>query len=94
MRFRTSVRHPVVQPIDGHRNTTACFFTREIDMNLLIRPCLAIALALASTAPFAQSYTPPAGLAAAGAPGESREPLRMVAGPADAKIDYHRARRH
>ncbi|KQP91907.1 MULTISPECIES: hypothetical protein [unclassified Methylobacterium] len=38
-------------------------------MNLLVRPFLAAALALGSTAPFAQTYTPPAGLAAAGAPG-------------------------
>ncbi|WP_424753503.1 hypothetical protein [Methylobacterium sp.] len=36
-------------------------------MNLLIRPCLAAILALASTVPFAQSHTPPAGLDAAGA---------------------------
>lgn len=54
-------------------------------MNLLIRPCLAAILALASTVPFAQSHTSPAGLDAAGArdridgSGKAAEPVAFKA---------------
>ncbi|MHC2002881.1 hypothetical protein ACYQR9_20915 [Methylobacterium sp. CM6241] len=63
-------------------------------MNLLIRPCLALTLALGTTAPFAQSYTPPAGLDAAGVPGGRIQSSMSAADPIPTGAGRRPARRH